>query len=134
MAQLVEWLPPTPEIHVLNPGIGKLKEHLFTVNCVEKTKIKKIEAGEWPIFKDWELKFELNFRILQVRLLGQLLWRDLRVVGICGRSKAQPRCPLLRRIYDPLSRCQGNPEPQVSLDYVFAAHLQQTKNFLRSNC
>ena len=49
VAQLVEWSPPTPEICVLNPVIGKtFIEHLFTVNCVEKTKIKKNEAGNWP--------------------------------------------------------------------------------------
>ena len=35
-------LNPKPEVRRLNPVIGKnSNEHLFTVNCVEKTKIKK---------------------------------------------------------------------------------------------
>ena len=38
VAQLVERSLPTPEVHSSNPINGKL---LFTVNCFEKTKIKK---------------------------------------------------------------------------------------------
>ena len=39
------------EIRSSNPVIGKIYiEHLFTVNCIEKTKIKKKEAGNGPIF------------------------------------------------------------------------------------
>ena len=46
VAQLVEQLLPIPEV------IGKIYiEHLFTVNCIEKTKIKKKEAGKWLILK-----------------------------------------------------------------------------------
>ena len=43
VAQLVEQLLPTPEVHGSNPVIVKLLyvEHLCTVNCFEKTKIKK---------------------------------------------------------------------------------------------
>ena len=42
MGQLVEQSLPIPEVHALNPVIGKFYiEHLFTVNCIEKTKIKK---------------------------------------------------------------------------------------------
>ena len=52
MAQLVEWSLPTPEIRSLNPVIGKLLYRTFnclsTVNCIEKTKIKKKEAGNGP--------------------------------------------------------------------------------------
>ena len=46
MAQLVEQSLPIPEVRGLNPVIGKYLyiEHLFTVSCVEKTKIKKNEA------------------------------------------------------------------------------------------
>ena len=41
VAQLVERSLPTPKVHGLNPVIGKLFiEHLFTVNCIEKTEIK----------------------------------------------------------------------------------------------
>ena len=47
VAQLVEQLLPIPEV------IGKIYiEHLFTVNCIEKTKIKKKEAGEMAHFKN----------------------------------------------------------------------------------
>ena len=46
VAQLVERLPPTLEIRGSNPVIGKtFIKHLFTVNCVEKTKIKKKRPG-----------------------------------------------------------------------------------------
>ena len=45
MAQLVEGSLPTPEVRGLNPVIGKLLyrtiKYLPTVNCIEKTKIKK---------------------------------------------------------------------------------------------
>ena len=42
MGQLVERPLPIPEVRALNPVIGKFYiEHLFTVNCIEKTKIKK---------------------------------------------------------------------------------------------
>ena len=45
-AQLVEWLLPLPEVCSLNPVIGKIYiEHLFTVNCIERTKIKKKRPG-----------------------------------------------------------------------------------------
>ena len=37
VAQLVEWLPPTPDVCGSNPVIGKIYiEHLFIVNCVLK--------------------------------------------------------------------------------------------------
>ena len=45
-AQLAEQLIPTPEVRGLNHGIGEfLKEHLFAVNFVGKTKIKKKRSG-----------------------------------------------------------------------------------------
>ena len=45
-AQLVEWLLLILEVHCLNPVIGKnYIEHLFSVNCIEKTKIKKERPG-----------------------------------------------------------------------------------------
>ena len=55
VAQLVEWLLPIPEVHGSNPVIGKIFQHLFTVNCIEKTKIKKKGAGNGP-FLTLELK------------------------------------------------------------------------------
>ena len=47
MAQLVEWSLLTPEVHDSNPVIGKLLSdiYLFTVNCIEKMKIKKKRPG-----------------------------------------------------------------------------------------
>ena len=47
VAQLVERFLPTAEVRGSNPVLGKLlcTEHLFTVNCIEKTKIKKKMPG-----------------------------------------------------------------------------------------
>ena len=47
MAQLVEWLLPTPEAHGSNPVIGKIYiEHcLLSTVTIEKTKIKKKRPG-----------------------------------------------------------------------------------------
>ena len=51
MAQLVEQSVPIPEVRGLNPVIGKnYIENLFNVNCIEKMKIKKKEAGNGPFF------------------------------------------------------------------------------------
>ena len=45
MAWLVEHLLPAPEVRGSKPVFGKIYiEHLFTVNCIEKTKIRKKEA------------------------------------------------------------------------------------------
>ena len=45
VAQLVEWLLPTPEVRGSNPVISKKLYSMFTVNCIEKTKIKKKRLG-----------------------------------------------------------------------------------------
>ena len=45
VAQLVEWLLPTPDVSGSNPVIGKNLFGIFTVNCIEKTKIKKKRPG-----------------------------------------------------------------------------------------
>ena len=50
MAQLVDRLLLIPEVRGSNPVIGKT-EHLFSVNCIEKTKSKEKEAGNGP-FKE----------------------------------------------------------------------------------
>ena len=44
MAQLVERLLPIPEVRGSNPVIGKNLYRTFTVNCIEKTKIKEKRA------------------------------------------------------------------------------------------
>ena len=52
VAKLVERLLPIPQVSVSNPVFGKIYvEHLFTVNCIEKTKIKKKYAGNGPFKK-----------------------------------------------------------------------------------
>ena len=48
VAQLVEQSLPTPEVRSSNPVFGKLLYRTFicfNVNCIEKTKINKKEAG-----------------------------------------------------------------------------------------
>ena len=46
VAQLVEWSIPVPEVRGSNPVIGKIYiEQLFTINCIEKTKINKKKPG-----------------------------------------------------------------------------------------
>ena len=53
VVQLVEQLLPKPEVRGLNPVISKIYiEHLITVNCNEKTKIKKKEAWNGPFLKN----------------------------------------------------------------------------------
>ena len=44
VVQLVEWLLPIPEVCGSNPDIGNILYWIFTVNCIEKTKIKE----KWP--------------------------------------------------------------------------------------
>ena len=56
MAHLVELLLLIPEVRSSTPDIGKiliehLFEYLFIINCSEKTKINKKEAGNGPFLK-----------------------------------------------------------------------------------
>ena len=53
VAQLVERSLPTPEVCGSNPATAIFYiKHLFPVNCIEKTKIKKKETGNGPFFKN----------------------------------------------------------------------------------
>ena len=45
VAQFVELSPPTPEVYGWNPVFGKHFNWTFTINCIEKTKIKKRGPG-----------------------------------------------------------------------------------------
>ena len=45
VAQLEERLLATPEVRGSNPVICKLLYYLYTVNCIEKTKIKLKRPG-----------------------------------------------------------------------------------------
>ena len=55
MAQMVERLLLNQRSVVQIQSSAKFIEHLFTVNCIEKTKIKK-EAGNGPFFKMFVLR------------------------------------------------------------------------------
>ena len=54
--KLIECSLPTAEVRGLNPVIGKLLyrtfRYLFTVNCIEKTKIDKKRPGMVHFFKN----------------------------------------------------------------------------------
>ena len=52
VAQLVEQSLPIPEVRGSNPVSGEIFYWTFTVNCFEKTKIKKKEAGNGRFFKN----------------------------------------------------------------------------------
>ena len=41
---------PIPEVPGQIQSSAKFIEHLFTVNCIEETKIKKKGGRDWPIF------------------------------------------------------------------------------------
>ena len=64
MAQVAERSLPTPEAQGSNPVIGKFLylyvEHLSTVNCIEKKKIKKKEAGNGPFTTTMTRHFPLK--------------------------------------------------------------------------
>ena len=55
VAQLVEWLLLIPEARGSNPAIGKNWYWTFTVNCIEKKKIKKKRPGMANFFKKYLL-------------------------------------------------------------------------------
>ena len=51
VAQMVGRSLPIPEAHGSNPVIGKIYIKHFTVNCIEKTKIKKKRLRMAHFFK-----------------------------------------------------------------------------------
>ena len=51
VAQLVEWSIPIPEVRSSNPVIGKKLYWTFTVNFIEKAKIKQKVAGNGLFLK-----------------------------------------------------------------------------------
>ena len=51
VAQWVEMSLTIPEVRSSNPVIGKNLYRTFTVNCIEKTKIKKKRPGMAHFFK-----------------------------------------------------------------------------------
>ena len=60
MAQLVEWLLPIAEVRSSNPVIGKNYIEHFTVNCIEKTKIKEKRPGMAHFNKNIYFYFTTN--------------------------------------------------------------------------
>ena len=48
VTKLVEQSLPIPEVPGPNPVVGKYLYRTFSVNCIEKMKIKK-KRPEWPI-------------------------------------------------------------------------------------
>ena len=75
MAQLVERLLAILEFRGSNSVIRKIYiEHLFTVNCIEKTKIKKKEAGNGP-FKKKQNKQVSHTVILPFKLVFFGTWK-----------------------------------------------------------
>ena len=63
VAQLVERSLPIPEVRGSNPVIGKNLYRTFTVNCIEKTKIKKKRPGMAHFLKNKQKKLLDTFRI-----------------------------------------------------------------------
>ena len=88
MAQLVERSLAIPQVRCSNPVIDKIYfEHLYTVNCIAKTKIKKKRPGMAVFFKK-KHQIEISF--------------FLRLDSIFDRSKEKN----LQEIYFKLSFCQ----------------------------
>ena len=79
VAQLVERLLAISEVCGSNPVFGKIHiEHLFTVNCIEKTKIKKKRPGMAHFFIIIKKNSFKRFAQTRVRLWGvDLLATDL---------------------------------------------------------
>ena len=67
VAQLVERALSIPEVRGLNPVVGQnlYIEKLFTVSCIEKTKIKKKVAGNGPFKKNFITIIETLLPILE---------------------------------------------------------------------
>ena len=62
VAQLVERLLTIPEVRGSTPVIGKIFiEHLFIINCIEKTKINKKRPGMAHFLKKFEQLIGENF-------------------------------------------------------------------------
>ena len=70
VAQLVQQSHPIPEIRGLNPDIGKI---LSTYCTIEKTKIKKKEAGNGPSFYKKNLTYVAHWRQHSTKLVFTLL-------------------------------------------------------------
>ena len=61
VAQLVERLLPIPEVRGSNPVISKIYIEHFTVNCIEKTKIKKKRPGKAHFLRKLFIDGQTNY-------------------------------------------------------------------------
>ena len=69
VAQLVERSLHTPEVSVqIQSAANFYIEHMFTVNCIEKMKIKKKSAvnGEFLFKKPFRLKLSRNDLVISI--------------------------------------------------------------------
>ena len=73
LAELVERSLPLSDVSSSNPVMGKIYiEHLFTVNCIEKTTNKEKEAGNGPIKNICIVSLDpLNFDRMEI---AQTVW------------------------------------------------------------
>ena len=75
MALLVEWLLPTPEVR----GSNESHQLKFTINCIEKMKIKKKRPGMAHFKRTSSAKYYLRFpRCIFLTNFAQ--WRALHKV------------------------------------------------------
>ena len=94
LAQLVERSLPTPQVHGSNPVVGNLLyvEYLFTINCIEKTKIKNnrpaIKKTQYVLVNRHPVVFSTAlFTVLQLRFQNIYnLFNDLQRVQRISRS------------------------------------------------
>ena len=88
VAQLVERLLPTPEIHGSSPAIGKI---LFTINwiknCIEKMKIKKKRQGMAHIKHFKSIHIEKYSQKTSINLPKLLRGMSLRPRIVCCMNK-----------------------------------------------
>ena len=68
VAQLVERSLPIPEVRSSNLVIGKIYgTFVYCQLCIEKTKIKKKEAGNGPFFKNYLHPLKSSFMFCGIR-------------------------------------------------------------------
>ena len=74
MTQLVEQLLPIPEVLGSNPVIGNILYSPFSVNCIEKPKIKKKRPGMAQKTRDQLLRWDE--RLVLIKLIVVAYWHN----------------------------------------------------------
>ena len=90
MAQLVEWLLPIPKVRSSNPVIVKNIYWTFTVNCTEKTKIKKKRPRITHFLKKIHKKVSVLYHDSFLFSFCLNVWSHCH--GVFRRPDAPPRC------------------------------------------